>query len=191
MPYKRIYPPVHEIATLLYYTLGCDPNIRILKPKCEAPHVYRIGIQVAYREQADYIRIIVPLEYRSGNEVVYTDVFSQGEFICFPCGSQKNQRDVANVFCNALRTNPLFIGVVLEPQSCIPVKSTIKVCVTKGVVPRCGYDQCIADAFAEVVRLCYGVIIITEVIFCSCHPREVQCGCLYCKGCGASPLIQG
>ncbi|MGL4798951.1 MAG: hypothetical protein ACRCWY_06070 [Cellulosilyticaceae bacterium] len=184
MSYKRMYPPWYELATLLYYTLGSDPCVQIMEPKCVEENQYEMGICVAYQQQADYIRVIVPTEYRTGNTIVCTKVFCDGKEIYFPCLPQKNQRDVANLFCNALRTNPLFQGVLLVPQSFVPIKSYIEVCVVRECIPACGgcYEMSVADAFAQVLKLCYGSLTSTEVIFKHCNCRELREGCLYCRG---------
>lgn len=184
MSYKRMYPPWYEIVSLLYYTIGADPQICIMEPECVDENHYTMGICVGYRQQADYLRMIIPTEYRTGNYVIGTQIFCNDEEICLPCIPQKNQRDVANLFCNALRTNPLFRGVLLVPQPFIPLKSCVQVCVVKDYVPTCGGhgQMSVADAFAQVVKLHYGTLMATEVYFkcCTCH--ELNGCCLYCEG---------
>lgn len=188
MSYKRIYPPWYEIAILLHYTLGQDPCVHIMEPECVEENVYSLGICVDFRQQADYIRVIIPFEYRTGNTIICTRVFVQEEEIIFPCIAQKNQRDVANIFCNALRTNPLFKGVFLIPQSFVPIKSFIEVCVIREHIPSYGNyigvggRVTVADAFAQVIKLEFGKLIVTEVIFRGCSGRELDEGCLFCKG---------
>lgn len=187
MSYKQIYPPWYEIATLLYYTVGQDPYVYIMEPECEEENIFKLGIAVTYRQQADYIRIIIPTEYRSGNTTIYTHVYCQDEEIYFSCIPQKNQRDVANVFCNALRTNPLFLGTILVPQSFLPLKSYVEVCVVKDYLPVGGYCHAqyrisVADAFAQVIKLEYGILITTEAVFRGHCLKEMGDECLYCKG---------
>lgn len=184
MGFKQMYPPWYEIASLLYYTIGADPQVKVMEPECVDENCYTMGICVGYRQQAEYLRMVIPTEYRSGNTTICTQIFCCEEEICFPCIAQKNQRDVANLFCNALRTNPLFKGVILVPQCFIPIKSYVEICVVKECIPTCGgyYKMSVADAFAQVMKLHYGTLTATEVIFKCCTCRELQSCSLYCEG---------
>lgn len=187
MSSKKLYPPWYDIAALLYYTIGQDPGVSILEPECEEIGVYHITLCVDYRQKAEYLRAIIPVTYTSFNTIIMTHIIVNDEKVDCTCISQKNQKDVANIFCNALRTNPLFIGVALVPQPFIPISSEIIVnIIEERLQPlSCGmYSRgvSVADAFAEVCKHCYGNIIQTTALFESHKRCRGSQNCYYCVG---------
>lgn len=189
---KRLFPPPFEIAEMLYYTIGQDPNVQVGYPVCIEECCYEILIKVDYRGQAELLREIVPYTYQYGNSHITTKVVWCDEEIVMPCVGQKNQRQVAQLFCGALRNNYLFRGVMLNPQSCIPLKSSITVCIYPRRMPVGGDQGCNTpckghgewanELFAQVLKLNYGLLISTEIYFKCCADEEFSCCNLYCNG---------
>lgn len=187
MECKTIYPTLYDLATLLYYTFGQDPNVWVLEPRCNEKNEYEITLCVMYKQQAEYIRSILPYTYKAFNHCVNIRVVVEDENIAYTCLRQKNQRDVATLFCNALKSNPLFRGVKLVPQSFLPIRSEIIVEVVEGCLPRsCGgllhSGIQVADAFATVTQTNYGHLTQTEVIFQSKKNKCCHESCYYCIG---------
>ncbi|MGL4361819.1 MAG: hypothetical protein ACRCSG_00810 [Cellulosilyticaceae bacterium] len=193
MNMQQVYPPWYEIVTLLYYTLGQDNSVHIMEPQegvsegCEK--VLDLGIVVEYRQQAECIRVILPKYYRTGNTVLCTHIYCNEEEIIFTGIAQKNQRDIASVFCNALHNNPLFRGVSLVPQTLIPLKSMIQVAVIPKNLPvnlegYTGYSKTmsVAEAFSQVIKRQYGTLLTTVVCFKSCGNKELREIRFFCKG---------
>lgn len=179
MPQKRLYPPPYQIAELLYFSIGQDPNVRISQPKYTEEHCFEICVHVALKGQAEALRVIVPQCYTYGNQRIETKVYSCDEEIEYPCLGSKNQAQVARVFCTALHTNYLFKGVILEEQCLVPIKSEIDVCIVKQKMPN---GEWASENFAQVLKQHFGLLLCTHVKYTSHCQNGLGCHTFYCKG---------
>lgn len=175
-----------QIEDMLYYTIGQDNNVKVGCVQIRGDEA-KICIEVRHLDQAEALRNILPECYEWGMRRVYIHVLCKGELV-YGCSCAKyNQRSVASLFCRALRTNQLFVGVKLHEQSFVPVRSTIDVYIKSCLLPiQCGegcYNQQVAnEVFAQVLRREFGLIISTEVFYRDDSCRRENRRCLFCVG---------
>lgn len=184
MSQMHINPQISLLRDMLYCTIGQDPNVFVGPLTNHECGIYEITIEVRGQSRAEAMRIIVPEEYLYGEEKVCVKIYCNREEIIWPCTPHKNGRDVANVFCRALSSNDFFIGVKLGPDKLLPICNEISVLMRNEWIyfyaPE--YKECVAKVFSQVIKISYGILIITKVRF-----RTYDMGCengapFYCGG---------
>lgn len=175
-----------QIEDMLYYTIGQDSHIKIGCVQVRGEEA-KICIEVKYLDQAEALRHILPECYEWGMRKIYTHVLCKGELVYASNCNKYNQRSVASLFCRALRTNPLFVGVKLQEQAFVPVRSNIDVYIKSCILPiQCGercYNQQVAnEVFAQVLKREFGLLISTEVFYRDDTCRKENRRCLFCVG---------
>ncbi|MEG0086300.1 MAG: hypothetical protein RR448_03510 [Niameybacter sp.] len=176
-----------QIEDMLYYTIGQDPNVRIRRVQVRSEEEACICIEVRYYNQAQALKSIMPEYYEWGMQKIYVHVLCGDHSVTLSCSGNNNQRAVASSFCTALASNDFFVGVKLNEQGFLPIKSSIEVYIYPCLVPiRCGGDcyneQSLVQVFAEVLKREFGLIIRTEVLIRSNAIRKGRKECLYCVG---------
>ena len=184
MSIVRIHPQISLLRDMLYCSVGQDPNVNVGQLHGCGCGIYEIKIAVIGQSRAEALRVIIPEEYLYGEEKVCVKLFCQGQEIIWPCVPQKNERDVANLFCRALSSNDFFVGVALGPEKILPIINELGVFVCQEKIyfyEPFQYEEPVAKVFSQVIRLRYGLLITTRVCFRtydSCYKNKI---CFYCR----------
>lgn len=175
-----------QIEDMLYYTIGQDSNVKVGCVQIRGNEA-KICIEVRHLDQAEALRNILPECYEWGMRKVFVHVLCKGELVFGCICTKHNQRSVASLFCRALRTNQLFVGVKLHEQAFVPIRSNIDVYIKSCLLPiQCGErfhsEEVANEVFAQVLRREFGLLISTEVFFLDDSCRIGSRRRLFCVG---------
>lgn len=176
-----------QMEDMIYYTIGQDPNVKVGHVVICTEDEAEICIYTRYLDQAEALRSVMPEVYEWGMKRLCTKIFCGEQQITTCYCTKHNQRSVASLFCRALTTNPLFVGVSLNEQPFLPIKSSINVYIYPCLLPiRCNgqheSEQSSVQTFAQVLKREFGGILSTEILYVSDAVRRKNGHCLYCVG---------
>lgn len=176
-----------QMEDMIYYTIGQDSNVKVGHIVICTEDEAEICIHMRYLDQAEALRSVMPEVYEWGMKKLFTKIFCGDKQVrgC-PC-TKYNQRIVASLFCRALTTNSLFVGVKLNEQGFLPIRSSIDVYIYPCLLPircngQCCSEQSSIEVFAQVLKRELGGILSTEVLYLSDAVRKKNGDCLYCVG---------
>lgn len=185
MSYSCSCPSWIIIRDKLIATIGQDPCVMIHALQEVECDKYCIGVSVEGRAKAEAIRKMLSREYRYGNVVVITRVYTGNrEVMGSYCPT--NAKEIANTICIGLQGNYLFEAVAL-PNDCSCVFPKVYVIILAKMIRLWGpsgsgaYEEIAANLFAEVLKTNYGHIIHVKVVFTNRCRNDFDPCDIFCK----------
>lgn len=195
-PVVTLSPPWYTLRNEINATIGKTPCVKVSELVADptgSNYVLSITV-ISCIQQAEAIRIILPLVYTFGGVTVTTEVYFMNQLVTMPNLAITTPLQVLEIITSALWCNPLFKGVVLTDGLIPPIEQgTVGsvVVLIKPVVIQffdddisnlCNnYINVASNVFGEVMNLSYGttpIIVSVTTYDPTCVTCEqIICGC--------------